>query len=339
MIDSTEIIYTDSSHRLRSPSNVSCPPAQSNLTGKEQISTQEAARQKLSILSSTKTSPCFLWSFVCSHLSILVSFFLKGWTFHQPLVEFLSPSNLCFPFWLKKQRIYKRCGMRWQERIAQGNHTEWKSSFSWKKVQGGDNTQAEEELFSAASWAVEDSGHDPRQSQQRCWHWCGPSAQIQCSSPTNNPHMPFPSHPDAWSPAMCTPFMQLCHQAITSPHHRFPLLCCFYCSHPGGSSCPQVGFMVSAISQLSGRAGCCRIPGHLLLSCKLFSKLIFFDGLGTARSQLPGSRCSGHDKMVLSGASMPVVAVISWGIPPPYALSIWEDFMLCYSRCIYFIAS
>lgn len=67
------------------------PRALSNLTGKQQVSTsQEAARQKLSVLSSTKTSPCLLGSFCCCHLNILVSFFLKGWTLQQSLLEFLS---------------------------------------------------------------------------------------------------------------------------------------------------------------------------------------------------------------------------------------------------------
>lgn len=77
-----------------------------------------------------------------------------------------------------------------------------------------------------------------------------------------------------------------------------------------------------------------RISGHLLLSYKLLSKLRCFDLLGTERSKLPGSRRSGHNKMVLPGASMPVVAVISRGIPPPCALSAWGDRVVCYARRI-----
>lgn len=77
-----------------------------------------------------------------------------------------------------------------------------------------------------------------------------------------------------------------------------------------------------------------RFPGHLLLSYKLFSKQSYFDPPGTERSKWPGSRCSGHDKMVLSGASVPVVAVISRRIPLPSALSAWGDCAVCYSRGI-----
>lgn len=82
-----------------------------------------------------------------------------------------------------------------------------------------------------------------------------------------------------------------------------------------------------------------RIPGHLLLSYKLFSKLSYLDRLGTERSKLPGSRRSGCDKMVLSGASVPVVAAISRAISPPCALSARGDGVVCYFRCIRCIAS
>jgi len=63
-----------------------------------------------------------------------------------------------------------------------------------------------------------------------------------------------------------------------------------------------------------------RIPRHLLLSYKLFSKLSYFGHLGTKRRKLPGSHRCGY-KMVLSGTSVPVVAVICRSIPPPWALS------------------
>lgn len=58
-------------------------------------------------------------------------------------------------------------------------------------------------------------------------------------------------------------------------------------------------------------------PGHLLLSHKVFSKLSYSDSRGTVRNKLPGSHRSGRDKMVLSRASLPVVAVISGSIPLP----------------------
>lgn len=97
------------------------------------------------------------------------------------------------------------------------------------------------------------------------------------------------------------------------PH---PLLQChFCCSHQVGSSSLQTYGVNYNMAFCQGR-----IPGHLLLSYKLFSKLSYFDCLSTETSKLPGRCCSGRDKMVLSGASLPVVTVISRGIPPPCVL-------------------
>lgn len=70
--------------------SVLLPRALNDLTGKQQAFTNlQAARQKLSVLSRTKTSSCLLGSFVCSHLSTCFSFILKGWTLDQALLEFL----------------------------------------------------------------------------------------------------------------------------------------------------------------------------------------------------------------------------------------------------------
>lgn len=111
------------------------------------------------------------------------------------------------------------------------------------------------------------------------------------------------------------------------PLHHHLLQCHFCCSHQVDSSSLQTYGVNYSMAFCQDR-----IPGHLLLSYKLFSKLSYFDCLSTERSKLPGRHCSGRDKMVLSGASLPVVTVISRGIPPPYALFARGDHVACYSR-------
>lgn len=99
-------------------------------------------------------------------------------------------------------------------------------------------------------------------------------------------------------------------------YHHHLLQCHFCSSHQVDSSRLQTYGVNYSMAFCQGR-----IPGHLLLSYQLFSKLSYFDCLSTERSKLPGRCCSGCDKMVLSAASMPVVTVISRGIPPLNALS------------------
>lgn len=82
------------------------------------------------------------------------------------------------------------------------------------------------------------------------------------------------------------------------------------------------------------------IPGYLLLSYKLLSKLSFFDCLGQRGAN--SLRAAALDMIrwcCQEPAGQEPVAVISRGIPPPCALSIWGDCMVCYFGRMYFIDS
>lgn len=85
---------------------------------------REAARQKLSVLSSTKTSLLLTWVFLWI-LSQYSCFFFRERLDLAVVPTWILVLFLTFAFlsgW-RSGRIYKqRCRMRWRERIAQGSH-------------------------------------------------------------------------------------------------------------------------------------------------------------------------------------------------------------------------
>lgn len=143
------------------------PGALSKLTGKQQVSgAREAARQKPSVQSNTKTSLCF-GGYLC--LSVVAQY---SYSFSPERLDFASVPvsfvilflTFAFLFGWRSRRIYKqRSRMRWRQRTAQGNHIEAtyeKAALTKIRFKEETIVMLEELFYSAMFWLVGDSGHD-----------------------------------------------------------------------------------------------------------------------------------------------------------------------------------